>query len=133
LYSFMTLQELDKSLIWHPYTQEKTAGENLFIAKGEGAYLFDENGNKFLDATSSWWTSTHGHAHPYIAQKLYEQAKKLEHVIFAGYTHEPAIRLAEKLKTYLPENQQKFFYSDNGSTAVEVALKMTFQFWFNQG
>lgn len=129
----MTLQELDKSLIWHPYTQEKISGENLLIAKGEGAYLFDESGNKFLDATSSWWTNTHGHAHPYIAQKLYEQASRLEHVIFAGYTHEPAIRLAEKLKTYLPENQQKFFYSDNGSTAVEVALKMTFQYWFNRG
>lgn len=129
----MTFKELDKSLIWHPYTQEKTADENVFIAKGEGAYLFDENGKKYLDATSSWWTNTHGHAHPYIAQKLYEQASTLEHVIFAGYTHEPAIRLAEKLKPYLPENQQKFFYSDNGSTAVEVALKMAFQFWFNQG
>ena len=127
------LKELDRALVWHPYTQEKTAGENLLIVKGEGAYLFDENGNRYLDATASWWTNTHGHSHPYIAQKLFEQASTLEHVIFAGYTHEPAIRLAEKLQSYLPENQQKFFYSDNGSTAVEVALKMAFQFWFNQG
>ncbi|HEY0262638.1 MAG TPA: adenosylmethionine--8-amino-7-oxononanoate transaminase, partial [Chitinophagales bacterium] len=131
--NFNALKSKDKELVWHPYTQEKTAGENVFIAKGEGAYLFDENGKKYLDANASWWTNTHGHAHPYIAQKLFEQASTLEHVIFAGYTHEPAIRLAEKLQPFLPENQAKFFYSDNGSTAVEVALKMAFQFWFNQG
>lgn len=131
--NYNTLKSKDKELIWHPYTQEKTAGENVLITKGKGAYLFDENEKKYLDANASWWTNTHGHAHPYIAQKLYEQASTLEHVIFAGYTHEPAIRLAEKLQPFLPENQAKFFYSDNGSTAVEVALKMAFQFWFNQG
>ena len=94
------------------------------IEKANGSYLFDNNGNYYLDATSSWWTNIHGHAHPYLAQKLFEQAYTLEHVIFAGNTHEPAIRLAQKLKTYLPNNQQKFFFSDNGSTAVEAALKM---------
>lgn len=126
------LAQLDQSLIWHPYTQEKNAPENILIEKANGSYLFDNNGNYYLDATSSWWTNIHGHAHPYLAQKLFEQAYTLEHVIFAGNTHEPAIRLAQKLKTYLPNNQQKFFFSDNGSTAVEAALKMAFQYWFNR-
>ncbi len=129
----MNYHQLDKDLIWHPYTQEKNATENIVINRGEGAYVIDENGRRLFDACSSWWTNTHGHAHPYLAEKLYQQAKELEHVIFAGYTHKPAIELASKLKTYLPENQQKFFFSDNGSTAVETALKMAFQFWFNQG
>jgi adenosylmethionine-8-amino-7-oxononanoate aminotransferase len=129
----MNYQQLDKDLIWHPYTQEKNAAENILISRGEGAFLFDEHGRKLFDACSSWWTNTHGHAHPYLAEKLFNQAKELEHVIFAGYTHVPAIALAAKLKTYLPDNQQKFFFSDNGSTAVETALKMAFQFWFNQG
>jgi adenosylmethionine---8-amino-7-oxononanoate aminotransferase len=129
----MNYHQLDKDLIWHPYTQEKNAPENILINRGEGAYLIDEDGRRLFDACSSWWTNTHGHAHPYFAEKLYQQAKELEHVIFAGYTHKPAIDLAVKLKTFLPENQQKFFFSDNGSTAVETALKMAFQFWFNQG
>jgi adenosylmethionine-8-amino-7-oxononanoate aminotransferase len=126
------LAQLDQSLIWHPYTQEKNAPENILIEKANGSYLFDNNGNYYLDATSSWWTNIHGHAHLYLAQKLFEQAYTLDHVIFAGNTHEPAIRLAQKLKTYLPNNQQKFFFSDNGSTAVEAALKMAFQYWFNR-
>ncbi len=126
------LDQLDKELIWHPYTQEKNAPENILIEKAQGAYVFDDKGNSYFDATSSWWTTIHGHSHPYIAKKLFEQAYTLEHVIFAGNTHEPAIRLAQKLKTYLPQNQQKFFFSDNGSTAVEAALKMAFQFWFNR-
>ncbi|MFN8315139.1 MAG: adenosylmethionine--8-amino-7-oxononanoate transaminase [Chitinophagales bacterium] len=132
LFMDSNLLSLDKSLIWHPYTQEKNAPGNVLITKGEGAYLIDNAGNRYFDATSSWWTNIHGHAHPHIAQKLFEQASTLEHVIFAGNTHEPAIRLAEKLKTYLPNNQQKFFFSDNGSTAVEAALKMAFQYWFNR-
>jgi adenosylmethionine-8-amino-7-oxononanoate aminotransferase len=132
LFMDSNLLSLDQSLIWHPYTQEKNASENVLILKGEGAYLIDNAGNRYFDATSSWWTNIHGHAHPFIAQKLFEQASTLEHVIFAGNTHEPAIRLAEQLKTYLPNKQQKFFFSDNGSTAVEAALKMAFQYWFNK-
>ncbi|HTK18665.1 MAG TPA: adenosylmethionine--8-amino-7-oxononanoate transaminase, partial [Mucilaginibacter sp.] len=98
-----------------------------------GACLYDENGKRYIDAVSSWWVNIHGHAHPYIAQKVAEQLNKLEHVIFAGFTHEPAIELAERLLAILPSNQQKAFYSDNGSTAVEVAIKMCLQYWHNQG
>ncbi|MES1218086.1 MAG: adenosylmethionine--8-amino-7-oxononanoate transaminase, partial [Bacteroidota bacterium] len=94
--------------------------------------LIDENGNKYIDAISSWWTNLHGHAHPYIAQKIFEQAQQLEHVIFAGCTHEPAIQLAERILPLLPGDFSKIFYSDNGSTAVEVALKMGIQFQKNQ-
>ncbi len=100
----------------------------LPVARGEGVYLIDETGNKYIDAISSWWTNIHGHSHPYIAEKIYEQAKKLEHVLFAGCTHEPAVQLAEQLLPLLPGDFSKVFYSDNGSTAVEVALKMAIQF-----
>lgn len=103
------------------------------IVKGEGSYLTDADGNRYLDAISSWWVTIHGHAHPYIAEKLYEQAKTLEQVIFAGFTHEPAVRLAERLLEVLPGNFSRIFYSDNGSTATEVALKMALQYWWNKG
>ena len=129
----MTLQKKDNELIWHPYTQMKTAKSAIPIIKGEGAYLFDENGKKFIDAVSSWWVNIHGHSHPYIAEKIYAQLNKLEHVIFAGFTHSPAIELAERLKKHLPINQTKFFYSDDGSTATEVAVKMAIQYWHNKG
>ena len=106
----------------------KTADLPIAIIRGEGVYLFDDNGNKYIDSISSWWVNLHGHAHPYLAEKLYQQAKKLEHVMFAGFTHEPAIQLAERLLPLLPGNFTKIFYSDNGSTAVEVALKMAIQY-----
>jgi len=104
----------------------------IAIVKGEGALLFDENNNCYIDAISSWWVNIHGHAHPYIAGKIHEQAKKLEHVIFTGFTHEPAVQLAERLLKILPGNFSKIFYSDNGSTAIEVAIKMAIQFWRNE-
>ena len=91
------LSTLDKKYLWHPYTQEKTAGENIVITKGEGCYLYDENGNKYIDAIASWWTNIHGHVHPHIAKKIFEQATNLEQVIFASYSHPSAIQLAEKL------------------------------------
>lgn len=102
------------------------------IIRGDGALLFDEDGKSYIDAISSWWVNIHGHAHPYIAEKIYEQAKKLEHVIFTGFTHEPAVSLAERLLAILPGDFLKIFYSDNGSTAVEVALKMAIQYWKNK-
>jgi adenosylmethionine---8-amino-7-oxononanoate aminotransferase len=123
----------DKALIWHPFTPQKSVVEPIFIEKGLGSWLFDANGNQYLDAISSWWVNLHGHAHPYIAEKIYEQALKLEHIIFAGFTHQPAIELAEKLLPELPGKFSKVFYSDNGSTATEVAIKMALQFWWNQG
>jgi len=128
-----SLSERDIKVIWHPYTQHKTSGPPIPIAKGEGALLFDEEGNTYIDAISSWWVNLHGHANPYIAEKLYQQALTLEQVIFTRFTHEPAVRLAERLLNILPGNLSKIFYSDNGSTAVEVALKMAIQFWRNKG
>jgi adenosylmethionine-8-amino-7-oxononanoate aminotransferase len=111
----------------------KTAAPPIPVVRGEGACLYDENGKCYIDAVSSWWVNIHGHAHPYIARKVAEQLNKLEHVIFAGFTHEPAIALAERLLQLLPGNQAKVFFSDNGSTAVEVAIKMCLQYWHNQG
>ncbi|MXV52212.1 adenosylmethionine--8-amino-7-oxononanoate transaminase [Pedobacter sp. HMF7647] len=128
-----SLIERDRAVIWHPYTQMKTALPVVPIIRGEGAYLFDEDGKRYIDAVSSWWVTLHGHSHPYIAQKIAEQLTTLEHVIFAGFTHPVAIELAEKLLQILPADQSKVFYSDNGSTAVEVALKMCLQYWSNQG
>ncbi|HZY38265.1 MAG TPA: adenosylmethionine--8-amino-7-oxononanoate transaminase [Mucilaginibacter sp.] len=129
----MNLAERDLKVIWHPYTQMKTAAPPVPIVRGEGALLFDEDGKQYIDAVSSWWVNIHGHAHPYIAKKVSEQLHKLEHVIFAGFTHEGAVELAERLLAILPNNQQKVFYSDNGSTAVEVAIKMCLQYWHNRG
>lgn len=129
----MNLVERDKKVIWHPYTQMKTAGPPVPIVRGEGALLFDENGKTYIDAVSSWWVNIHGHGHPYIGQKVAAQLLQLEHVIFAGFTHEPAVQLAERLLNILPSNQAKAFYSDNGSTAVEVAVKMCLQYWHNKG
>lgn len=129
----MNLSERDLKVIWHPYTQMKTASPPIPIVRGEGAGLFDEQGKKYIDAVSSWWVNIHGHAHPYIAKKVSEQLHKLEHVIFAGFTHEGAVELAERLLAILPNNQQKAFYSDNGSTAIEVAIKMCLQYWLNKG
>jgi len=129
----MSLVERDLKVIWHPYTQMQTALPPIPIVRGEGACLFNEEGKKYIDAVSSWWVNIHGHAHPYIAQKVAEQLNKLEHVIFAGFTHEGAIELGERLLKLLPDNQQKVFYSDNGSTAIEVAIKMCLQYWHNRG
>ena len=129
----MKLAQRDKKVIWHPYTQHKINPESIGIVRAKGAYVYDENGKKYIDASSSWWTCLHGHSHPYIARKVSGQLKKLEHVIFAGFTHEPAVELAERLLKKLPKNQKRIFFSDNGSTAVEVALKMSFQYGYNKG
>ncbi|WP_199140713.1 adenosylmethionine--8-amino-7-oxononanoate transaminase [Pedobacter sp. ASV12] len=129
----MNLVERDQKVIWHPYTQMKNALTPISITHGEGVYLYAEDGKKYIDAVSSWWVTIHGHAHPHIAQKVAAQLQTLEHVIFAGFTHEPAVTLAERLLPLLPGQQEKAFYSDNGSTAVEVALKMCLQYWNNKG
>jgi adenosylmethionine-8-amino-7-oxononanoate aminotransferase len=128
----MNLVEKDLNFIWHPYTHQKNMQPPIPIVQGKGALLFDEDGNNYIDAISSWWVNIHGHSHPYIAKKIYKQAKTLEQVIFAGFTHKPAIDLAEKLIRILPGNFSKIFYSDNGSTATEVAIKMALQFWNNK-
>lgn len=128
-----TILERDRKVTWHPFTHQKEAKYPLNIVKGEGVYLIDENGNKYIDAFSSWWVNLHGHANKYIAEKIYEQAKTLEQVAFSDFTHAPAVTLAERLLSHLSENQSKIFYSDNGSTSVEVALKMAIQYHSNIG
>ena len=128
----MTLAEKDLAYVWHPYTHQKLRSAPIPIVRGEGALLFDDQGSSYIDGISSWWVNIHGHAHPYIANKLFEQASKLEHVIFTGFTHEPAVLLAEQLVALIP-GVSKIFYSDNGSTATEVAIKMALQYWLNKG
>ncbi len=129
----MTLSQRDKNIIWHPFTQEKTASNVIAIKHAKGSYVYDEGDKAYLDLISSWWVNLHGHCHPEIARSIYDQALKLEHVIFAGFTHLPAVELCEGLKEILPLELSRFFFSDNGSTSVEVALKMAYQYWHNQG
>jgi adenosylmethionine-8-amino-7-oxononanoate aminotransferase len=128
-----SLVERDKKTIWHPDTQMQTEPAPVPIIAGKGSLLIDENGTEYIDGISSWWVNIHGHGHPYIAEKIGNQARQLEHCIFAGLTHPPAVDLAERLLHILPTGQSKVFFSDNGSTAVEVALKMAIQYWHNQG
>src|SRR3954468_7731363 len=116
----MSLVERDLKVIWHPYMQMTTALPPIPIVRGEGAYLYAEDGGRYIDAISSWWVNIHGHAHPYIAERIYQQALQLEQVIFAGFTHRPAVELAKKLIEILPGPFSKIFYSDNGSTSTEV-------------
>jgi len=129
----MNLTERDQKNLWHPYTQHKTAALPIAITRGEGALLWDENGIEYIDAIASWWVNPYGHSNKFIADAIYKQLTTLEHVLFGGFTHEPAIILAEKLIEILPKNQQKIFFSDNGSTSVEVAIKVALQYFFNKG
>lgn len=126
------LIDKDKKYVWHPFTQQKNMLPPLPIVQAKNSVLIDDKGNEYIDAISSWWVTLHGHANPYIAKKIYDQATTLEQVIFAGFTHQPAVNLAERLIQILPNKSAKIFYSDNGSTAVEVALKMAIQFWWNK-
>lgn len=129
----MTLSERDKKHNWHPYTQHKTAPDFPAIVRGKDALLWDENGKEYIDAIASWWVNPFGHSNTVIADAIYQQLTTLEHVLFGGFTHQPAVLLSEKLIEILPSNQQKLFYSDNGSTAVEVAIKVALQYNYNQG
>jgi adenosylmethionine---8-amino-7-oxononanoate aminotransferase len=129
----MSLSSRDQQVVWHPYTQMQLSEAPIPVVRGQGVNLFDDAGNSYLDAVSSWWVNLHGHAHPYIAEKVFSQLQQLEHVIFAGFTHQPAVELAERLLSILPEGQARIFYSDNGSTATEVAVKMAVQYWRNKG
>jgi adenosylmethionine---8-amino-7-oxononanoate aminotransferase len=124
---------VDQAHIWHPFTPLVTDAPPIFISSGEGIYLYTNKGERIIDAVSSWWVNIHGHSNKRIAEAIFRQATTLEHVIFAGFTHEPAIRLTQNLLSILPENQRRVFFSDNGSTAVEVAVKMAMQYWHNQG
>jgi len=127
------LSARDRAHLWHPYTQMLTQPPLIPIARGKGVYLYTEDGRKILDGISSWWVNIHGHAHPKLNEALITQVQKLEHVIFAGCTHQPAVELAERLVDVLPNGLTRIFYSDDGSTAVEVALKLAWQYWQNLG
>jgi len=129
----MNLIEKDSQYLWHPYTQHKTATPPIAIARGKDALLWDENGKEYIDAIASWWVNPFGHSNQFIADAIYKQLTTLEHVLFGGFTHSPAIEVAEKLMEILPNNQQKIFFSDNGSTSVEVAIKVALQYFFNKG
>lgn len=127
--------ERDLKHIWHPYTQMKDCRDipPILIERAKGLKLYDDRGNFYYDTISSWWCNVHGHNHPKIKAAIRRQLDSLEHVLFAGFTHKSAILLAEKIIAIVPQNLAKVFFSDNGSTAVESALKMSFQYWQNIG
>lgn len=127
------LAALDHRYVWHPFTQAAIEPAPVAIRSAAGARLIAEDGREFLDLISSWWVTLHGHAHPAIAQAIARQAERLEQVIFAGFTHEPAVRLAARLAALLPAPLERVFFSDDGSTSVEVALKLAYQYWRNRG
>lgn len=125
--------ERDERYCWHPMTQHQTESDPPVIVSARGASLYDENGKEILDMISSWWTCVHGHSNPELNQALKDQVDRLEHVMFAGFTHPPAINFSEKLAHALPGDLNRVFYSDNGSTANEIALKIAYQYWRNKG
>ncbi|MEO5377539.1 MAG: adenosylmethionine--8-amino-7-oxononanoate transaminase [Magnetococcus sp. DMHC-6] len=127
------LLALDRRHVWHPFTQELTASAPIPMVRAHAASLYSQDGQEYLDMISSWWVINHGHTHPMIAAAIAQQAATLEQVIFAGCTHPKAVELAVTLANHLPQGLERVFFSDNGSTAVEIALKMARQFWHNQG
>jgi len=129
----MSLGERDKKHLWHPLTQHKLHPDHIAITSAEGCILYDDKGKEYIDGIASWYTCMYGHSNPYIVQKAQRQMQQLDHVVFAGFTHEPAVKLSEALINILPDTQEKIFFSDNGSTAVDVAIKMALQYHFNKG
>ncbi len=130
-----SLAERDLRVLWHPCTQmhDHEAFPIVPIRRGEGVWLEDFDGRRYLDAISSWWVNLFGHCHPYIGAAIADQLVSLEHVLLAGFTHEPAVTLAERLIRRAPEGLSRCFFADNGSSAIEVALKMSFHYWRNLG
>lgn len=127
------LSERDKKHLWHPLTQHKLQPEMLGITKAKGCILYDEDGREYIDGIASWYTCMYGHCNDYILNKVKKQMSKLDQVVFSGFTHQPAVELSEVLVRMLPDNQQKLFFSDNGSTATEIGIKMALQYHFNKG
>lgn len=128
----MTLSERDQKHIWHPLTQHKVTPRMIPIKRASGAILVGEDGKKYIDGISSWYTAVYGHCNEHITKKVAVQMQQLDQVVFTGFTHEPAVRLSEALIKILPAGQQKLFFNDNGSTATEVGIKMALQFHHNQ-
>ncbi len=129
----MTLKERDKKHLWHPLTQHKLHPETIAIVNAKECTLTDEDGITYIDAIASWYTCMYGHCNPYITERVAAQMQQLDQVVFSGFTHEPAVALSEALIKILPENQNKLFFSDNGSTSVEIGIKMALQYHFNRG
>ncbi len=129
----MSLSEKDRKYVWHPFTQHFTIGEPLEIISAKGVYLYDSQGRSYIDANSSWWVNTHGHGHPHIGKAISQQFQEMDHIVFAGATHPKAVELASRIVALMPNNLEKVFFSDNGSTAVEIAMKMVIQYFYNQG
>ena len=129
----MNLQERDKKHLWHPLTQHQTAADPIAIVRAKEALLWDEDGNEYIDGIASWYTAMYGHCNDHIVTAVSEQLRQLDQIVFTGFTHEPAVELSEKLMEILPANQQKIFFNDNGSTAVEAGIKMALQFHHNNG
>ncbi len=132
-YRTMTIKKIDQAHIWHPLTQHKISKAPLPILSAKGAILYGENGTEYIDGIASWYTAMYGHCNPYIIEKVTQQMKTLDQITFTGFTHQPATTLAQKLLEILPDNQQKLFFNDNGSTAVEAGIKMALQYHFNKG
>ena len=124
---------MSKSPVWHPFTQHAVLPDAVLISRGEGAWLETADGRRIFDAISSWWVVTHGHRHPHIIKAIKDQADRLDQIIFAGFTHEPAEQLARRLVAITPPQLEYVFFSDSGSTSVEVALKMALGFWRHSG
>lgn len=122
----------DKAYVWHPFTQMQTAPEPLDLVKAKDTILYTADGKEYIDCNSSWWVNVHGHGNEHIGNAIHEQFKRIDHAIFAGATHPKAVELAERIVNLLPNPLTKVFFSDNGSTAIEVALKMVFQYWHNK-
>ena len=122
----------DRKYIWHPFTNIKKSGPPIVISSAKGDTLTDIDGKNYIDLISSWWVNIHGHGKKEIIDEITKQANELDQVVFAGLTHEPAVMLAKKLSNLLPDGLNRVFYSDNGSTAVEIALKVSYQYWKNK-
>ena len=127
------ISERDKKYLWHPLTQHKLHSEMLAIVKAKGAVLYDEDGKEYIDGIASWYTCMYGHCNDFIVERVINQMRQLDQVVFSGFTHEPAVKLSEELIKILPDNQEKLFFSDNGSTATEIGIKMALQYHFNRG
>ena len=128
-----SLSERDQKHLWHPLTQHKLHPKMLGLVKAKGAVLYDEQGREYIDGISSWYTCMYGHCNDAIIAKVYAQMQQLDQVVFSGFTHEPAIALSEALISLLPSNQEKLFFSDNGSTSTEIGIKMALQYHHNKG
>jgi adenosylmethionine-8-amino-7-oxononanoate aminotransferase len=129
----MSLQERDKKHLWHPLKQHQLNPESLAIVKAKDCILTDENGNEYIDAIASWYTCMYGHCNEFITSRVYKQMQQLDQVMFSDFTHEPAVKLSEELIKILPAGQNKIFFNDNGSTAVEASIKMALQYYYNKG